>query len=110
MMKKLKIWWLLSNLQGRLSKSQTDDLVLLSVGFAESVLPIYEKQYPGDSRISECLQATRGFIAGIISREDLNAAADAAARAGAYAADAARAGEKQINQLMDLLLKWESQK
>ena len=75
---------------------------------AEQVLDIYEKEYPDDRRVRECLEGIRKYQRGEISKEDLAiliradadaadnaadaavyAAADAAADAAVYAADAA---------------------
>ena len=75
---------------------------LFAAGCAEHVLPIYEQQYPDDKRVRLCIEASRRFAYGEISREELaaydaaRAAAYDAARAAAYdaaraAADAARA-------------------
>ena len=64
---------------------------------AERVLPSYEKRFPGDTRVRECIATTRRYLAGqAATAEDLlasrqaahAAAADAAADAAAAAADA----------------------
>lgn len=59
---------------------------------AKQVLPIYEKQYPNDSRVRECIEATELFISGDITADVLrgkrHAVAVAYADAAAYAADA----------------------
>ena len=57
---------------------------LFAAGCAEHVLPIYEQQYPDDKRVRLCIEASRRFAYGEISREEL--AAYDAARASAYAA------------------------
>jgi hypothetical protein len=69
---------------------------LLAVHCAKQVLPIYEKRYPKDKRIHECVEATEQFIKGEIDIDTLRkkrAAAYAAATdaAAAYAYDAADA-------------------
>ena len=51
---------------------------------AESVVHIYEEQYPDDLRVRDCIAVTRDFAAGKATEEQLQAAAGAA-----YAADAA---------------------
>ena len=61
---------------------------ILACDFAEHVLPIWEKQYPGDNRPRECIAVARRFIDGKATREELDAA-DAAAWDAARAADAA---------------------
>jgi hypothetical protein len=63
---------------------------------AKIVLPIYEKQFPNDSRVMECIHATELFLNGEITHEQLiekrEAAYDAAANAAANAyVDAAAA-------------------
>jgi hypothetical protein len=66
---------------------------------AKIVLPVYEKEFPNDSRVTECIHATELFLNGEITLEQLRekrAAADAAydaanADAAAYAAYAAYA-------------------
>jgi hypothetical protein len=66
---------------------------------AKVVLPVYEKEFPNDSRVMECIHATELFLNGEITLEQLRekrAAADAAydaanADAAAHAAYAAYA-------------------
>jgi hypothetical protein len=55
---------------------------------AEKVLPIFEKKYPNDTRVRDCILVTRKFLKGEASKEELVAARKAAAYAAA-AADAA---------------------
>jgi len=59
---------------------------------AKQVLPIYEKKYPNDLRVRECVEATEKFLNGEITKDELlvfrKAAADTAV-AAAYAAAAA---------------------
>ena len=69
---------------------------LFALHCAKQVLPIYEKHYPKDSRVRDCIKATEDFLKGNISEDELRlkryaAAADAAAYAAAYAAAAADA-------------------
>lgn len=79
-----------------------------SIKVAESVLHVYENRYPNDSRIRDCIQATKDYLNGKISKDkllnfintnngityvifgerDYNPAAYAA-HAASYAADAA---------------------
>ena len=79
-----------------------NDLHEIACKFAESVLHIYEEQYPNDQRPLQAIEAKRKFIKGLITRDELDAARDEldaardAARAAAWAAryaarDAARA-------------------
>ena len=67
--------------------------VSLAIYCAEYVLPIYQKKYPNDFRVAECIKATKDFQEGNCTREFLlekRAAAYTAADAAA-AADAAHA-------------------
>ena len=65
-----------------------NDLHELACKFAESVLHLFEKEYPNDLRLRKAIEAKRKFIKGEISKDEL-AAARAAASAAAW--DAARA-------------------
>ena len=80
-----KFWFVCKKL---LTKEQNQKL---SIDVAEMVLPIYEEKYPGDSRVRDCIEATKQFLAGHISIEKLREKryAAAAAYAAAYAAYAA---------------------
>jgi hypothetical protein len=68
------------------------EIRLFAADCAESVLHIYEKQYPNDARPRKAIQAARDYANGVITMEELDAARDAAwdtawaARAAAYAA------------------------
>ncbi len=113
-----KFWFVCKKL---LTKEQNQKL---AIDVAEMVLPIYEEKYPGDSRVRDCIEATKQFIAGHISIEELRkkryaayaaAAADAAYAAAAYAAyaaaaaadaaDDAAAAANTKQQLLDYLIK-----
>ena len=68
------------------------DVVEVLCRIAESVLPIWERRYPGDARLRDCIKATRRliaeeirFIAEEISREEWQKYRHAAT---AYGADA----------------------
>jgi hypothetical protein len=74
-----------------------DENKKLALQLAWMVLPIYEKKYPNDNLVKECLEATELFLKGEITINELRKkryaiadAADAAyaADASAYAADA----------------------
>ena len=63
---------------------------LLAADFAERVLPIYEKKYPGRTAIRDCIRGVRDFVVGKITRVQLDklrqaAFADAFAAAAAFA-------------------------
>ena len=67
-----------------------NDLHELACKFAESVLHLFEKEYPNDLRLRKAIEAKRKFIKGEISKDEL-AAAWAAARAAAWDAASAAA-------------------
>ena len=64
----------------------------LAIKIAEVVLPIFEEQYPEDSRPRKAIEAARLYLAGEIGKEELEDAARAAraARAAGAAGAAAR--------------------
>jgi hypothetical protein len=83
--------WALCAVEGK-----DKEIRLFAADCAESVLHIYEKQYPNDDRPRKAIQAARDYANGVIgthelaaARDDAWAAAWAAARAAAW--DAARA-------------------
>jgi hypothetical protein len=49
----------------------TEALTLLSIDLAESVLHIYEKRFPGDMRVCDCIDACKKYIRGEISVKEL---------------------------------------
>jgi hypothetical protein len=67
-------------------------LTLLSIEAAEFVLPVYEKRFPGDMRVRDCIDACKKYVREEISRYELiekkNSAA-AAVHAACVAASAA---------------------
>ena len=94
---------------------------LLALECAERVLPVYERQYPNDPRVRDCLAITHRFLTGDATKEELRlarrasdasyAAADAYADAAYAAADAdadadAKARERkwQTERFLVLLL------
>ena len=72
-----------------------NDLFLLACDFAEHVLHIFEDKYPEDMRPRNAIEARRGWVAGIVSDEELNeatwAAWDASAKCDSWDASVARA-------------------
>ena len=72
-----------------------DTLILWTADCAERVLPVWEKEYPGDGRVRHCIETTRAFVEGKATEKELAAAGaaawdtDWAARAAALAARAA---------------------
>ena len=66
-------------------------LRLLACDIAESVLPIWEKAYPDDPRVRECIVTARKFALGQATERERDAAWDAAWDAARAAQAAARA-------------------
>ena len=62
---------------------------LFAADCAESVLHLYEKEYPKDKRPHNAIQAARDFVNGEITVEEFTAAGDAARAAASAAWDAA---------------------
>lgn len=59
------------------------DYCLFMADVAESVLPIFETDYPVDPRPRLCIEAMRGYKAGIVGRGDLRLAINRVHDAGA---------------------------
>ena len=55
---------------------------ILACDYAEHVLPIYEKQYPGDTRPRDAIALARRYTKGQATGEELAAAREAAGDAG----------------------------
>ena len=77
--------WLLN--KQSITETQRKALVLWACDCAEDALTIFEEKYPDDKRPRECIEATRGFIAGTIGRDELLEKR----RAASYSADAVAA-------------------
>ena len=69
---------------------------LIAADFAESVLHIFEKKYHNDNRPRLAIQSARDYANGLISKEELAAARDAARAALAAALDAELEKQRQI--------------
>ena len=75
-------------------------LILFAADCAERVLPIFEKRYPNDNRVRECIEGVRAFARGEITREELlKLRPAAAADAAAYDAEIAWQRER-FNKIM----------
>ncbi len=72
------VFWLLCEINDKLSKSQLCDLRLLACDYAALSLHIFENKYPNDKRPRLAIQARRDFAAGKITQAELLAAVDAA--------------------------------
>ena len=94
--------WLLGKMIDKPGWPTRNTVIGLACDCAETVLPIWEKHYPNDLRVKDCLDGIQAFLRGEINQEDLlklrraaYVAADAAyaatyvAAAAAYAAYAA---------------------
>ena len=66
-----------------------DSVLTYAADCAEHVLSIYERQYPDDTRVRDCITALRRYMAGNADGSELRAAADAAYAAASAAASAA---------------------
>ena len=123
------IWWYIGEVSSQFSEEQSKDLRLLAADYAERVLPIFEKRFPGDDRPRLAIKAARDFANGIIDDAARSAAWDAARAAARDAAgdaawaaawdsarsaawDAARsaagtaAKKWQEEELLELFAKW----
>jgi hypothetical protein len=76
--------WALRAVEGK-----DKEIRLFSADCAESVLHIYEKRYPNDDRPRKAIQAARDYANGVIGKDELAAAGDAAWAAAWAAGDAA---------------------
>jgi hypothetical protein len=74
----------------RAVEGKDKEIRLFAADCAESVLHIYENKYPNDDRPRKAIQAARDYANGVIGKDELDAAWDAAWAACA-AWDAARA-------------------
>ncbi len=84
--------WFARKKSGEPESPERKRLVLAACECAREVLPIFEKRYPGDKRVRECIETTEQWARGEngVTIADVRAKRDAAADA-AYAADAADA-------------------
>ena len=80
--------WLVGKMADEGGWPDKKKVVLLAADIAESVLPIFEKEYPKDGRPRNAIEAARGWADGKVALKDVRAAAAyaAAAAADAYAA------------------------
>ena len=95
--------WLCGTKKGKKGWPSQEEIVLVECDCAELVLPIYEKQYPNDSRIRDCIETTRQWAKGEATEAELEAAARAAwEAAGATWATWAAAGAATFKQCADI--------
>ena len=77
--------WLCGTKKGKKGWPSQEEIVLVECDCAELVLPIYEKQYPNDSRIRDCIETTRQWAKGEATEAELEAATWAATGAATWA-------------------------
>ena len=108
-------WWIAKNPK----YNQTPEFYLASADCAELSLEYFEKEYPNDKRVRNCIKTIRAYARGRATREELKSAAyaayaaayaaadaaDAAAYAAAYAAYAA-ARTKTLSKCADIFRKY----
>ena len=78
--------WCLRVLEGK-----DKEIRLFACDCAESVLHLYEKEYPNDTRVRDCIEAARKYAVGEIDLKLLEEVSDATWDAARAARDAARA-------------------
>ena len=70
---------------------------LIAINCAEIVLPIYEKNYPNDKKIADCIKITKGYLNGNNTKEELLSARSAAnVNANAAYTDALRVSNVDV--------------
>ena len=79
--------WLCAKMEGKKGWSTRQQIVLVACDCAELVLPIYEKKYPDDKRVRNCIEVTRKWANGKATIEEVRQARRAADDAYAAAAD-----------------------
>jgi len=84
-------WWCIGEFHDQFNDSQNKDLRLLSADYAESVIYLFEKEFPEDNRPILAIEAARKFANGDITKEDLAAAGAAMAARDASVAAAGAA-------------------
>jgi len=73
-------------------------VMLLSADVAESVLYIYEQEYPNDNRVRNCIEGSRRYCRGEISKDELEVLKKVAASASAsYASASAAAASASVS-------------
>ena len=92
--------WLCAKMEGKKGWSTRQQIVLVACDCAELVLPIYEKKYPDDKRVRNCIEVTRKWANGKATIEEVRQArrAAAAAYAAAYAADDATPPPRRLRR------------
>jgi len=83
--------WLCGKMSGGKGWPTRQQIVLVACDCAELVLPIYEKKYPNDKRVRDCIEMTRKWANGKATIEEVRQARRRSAYASADAADAAYA-------------------
>jgi len=87
-----KCRWVVNNCE--LTDDKKRELAFL---LAKDVVEIYNKKYPNDKRVSDCIKAIEKYNQGKISMDELKTARAAAANAAYYATYAANAANAAAN-------------
>jgi len=93
--------WLVGKMKGKKGWPTRQEIVLVTCDCAELVLPIFEKKYPADKRVRNCIEVTRNWANGKATIEEVRSASYAA-DADAYAAYAYAARLRTQKQCADL--------
>ena len=85
--------WLCGKMSGEKDWPTRQQVVLAACDCADLALPLYEKKYPNDSRVRDCIAITRRWASGEATIEEVRSGRSDAAYAAyaAYADDAAYA-------------------
>jgi hypothetical protein len=77
----------------------------LAIFSAKQCLKYYEKEYPKDSRLSDCIKASEDYLDGKITLDELSAAESAAWSAARSAESAARSARSAQNKQLKKIIK-----
>src|SRR3990167_6711038 len=77
--------WLIGKMAGTKGWPTRNEIILLAADCAEMAMPIFEKRYPAEKRVRDCIKGVRDYVSGKITLDELkklrSAAYDAAAAA-----------------------------
>ena len=76
----------------------TKILIQWSIDCAESVVDNYNNAYPNDTRVSDCIEVTKGYLLGTHSLDELSAAWSAAQSARSAAESAAQSASESASE------------
>lgn len=72
------VWSYMAEAFNDFSADQKHDLQLLAADYAERTIPIFNKRFPEDDRLQAAVNAARDYSNGLIGKETLSVAKDAA--------------------------------